>query len=100
MPRFLLFFLLPLTLLFGFLAWADRTDVILRSTLAVQSVSLKQDESGNCLVIVCAQAHSADAGLTLEKCHGPIALAGQANTECQNFMGTRARNLFIAQERL
>ncbi len=84
----------------GAVAWADRTDVILRSSLSVRSVTISDDGAGACQVVVCATATSADAGLSFEKCHGPISLSGQANTECLGFMNTRGRNLFIAQERL
>jgi hypothetical protein len=85
---------------FALTAHADRTDVLVASTLKPYAVNLKDDGTGNCLVTVCASVGSADGGTTFTDCAGPIQLTGASNTNCENFINGPARNLFIAAERL
>jgi len=82
------------------IALADRADVYLRAGIAVRAVTLTDDGAGNCSVTVCGTLNSADGGSAVDRCDGPVQLTGTPNTECENFLSTRARTLFIAQERL
>jgi hypothetical protein len=79
-------------------ALADRTDVILSSTVDVYQVELKKLRDGGCEVEAFGLATSADGGRTFRS-RVESEISGAARTNCLNVLNN-AENLWKTKEEL
>lgn len=79
---------------------ADRTDVLLSSTVQVSGVDLRLLPDGGCTVVAYGSVSKSDGGVVNGSSGDPLEVSGANQTTCLNILNVKGPQIFKAAQGL